>query len=239
MTAGVAGAKQPAATPYRPTVSNPAVLPVPGMPEIELGGQHTSGGSDKRRDGVPFFAKYAFNSAWGVLVGGDLYAHAVSMDNEVANGFGDALLILKHHHALFESLALGFEASVKLPSAKYALGSGRTDETFTGIASTNLGSAAVDFNLGVTRLGVYGEGEGRYQVTWAAAIAQPVAERWTLSAEMSGTDRKGTLGTAQFLAALGYELNKRIVLDGGVALGIGSTAPDWSLFTGVTLLLGK
>jgi len=96
----------------------------------------------------------------------------------------------------------------------------------------------VDINLGVTRLGAYGEGESRYQVTWAAAIAQPVTERWTLSAEMSGTDRQGTRGTAQFLAALSYALNTRIVLDGGFALGVGSTAQNLSLFTGMTMLLG-
>lgn len=171
MSAAVAGAEEPEATPYRPTVSNPAVLPVPGMPEIELGGQCTSGGSDKRRDGVPFLVKYAFNSDWGVLVGGDLHAHAVSLDNETANGFGDTLLTLKHHHALSDNLALGLEAGIKLPTARETLGSGRTDETVNGIVSTNLGSADVDFNLGVTRLGIYAEDEGRYQVTWAAAIA--------------------------------------------------------------------
>jgi len=62
IAAGVAGAEEPEATPYRPTVSNPAALPVPGMPEIELGGLHTSGGSEQQRDGVPFLAKYAFNA---------------------------------------------------------------------------------------------------------------------------------------------------------------------------------
>lgn len=56
MIAGVAGAEEPAATPYRPMVSHPAVLPMPGMPEIELGGQRSSGGPDKRRDGVQILA---------------------------------------------------------------------------------------------------------------------------------------------------------------------------------------
>ncbi|WP_050897737.1 hypothetical protein [Methylobacter tundripaludum] len=238
MAAGVAGAEEPEATPYRPTVSNPAALPVPGMPEIELGGLHTSGGSEQQRDGVPFLAKYAFNADWGVMAGADLYDRAISLDGIEANGFGDTLLTVKHHHDVFENLELGFEASVKLPSAKYALGSGRTDETLNGIVSTRLGSAAVDINLGVTRLGAYGEGESRYQVTWAAAIAQPVTERWTVSAEMSGADRQGTRGTAQFLAALSYALNTRIVLDGGFALGVGSTAQNLSLFTGMTMLLG-
>jgi len=41
------------------------------------------------------------------------------------------------------------------------------------------------------------------------------------------------------LSALSYELNSRIVLDGGFALGIGSTASDWSLVTGMTMLLGS
>ncbi|WP_040579711.1 hypothetical protein [Methylobacter tundripaludum] len=72
MATGVAGAEEPQVTPYRSTVSNPAVLPVPGMPEIELGGMHSAGGSEQQRDPVPFLAKYAFNSDWGVMVGADL-----------------------------------------------------------------------------------------------------------------------------------------------------------------------
>ncbi|MGZ8176259.1 MULTISPECIES: hypothetical protein [Methylobacter] len=93
MATGVAGAEEPQVTPYRPTVSNPAVLPVPGMPEIELGGMHSAGGSEQQRDSVPFLAKYAFNSDWGVMVGADLYARAISLEDGIeANGFGDTLL---------------------------------------------------------------------------------------------------------------------------------------------------
>ncbi len=238
MVVAVAQAEQPAATPYRPTVSNPAVLPVPGMAEIELGGQYSSGGTEKRSGGLPFLAKYAFNSSWGVLVGADLYTHVVSVDDETEQGFGDTLLTLKHHHAILENLAVGFEASVNMPTAKQALAGGY-DGTLNGIVSTNLGEASVDFNLGVTRLQTYDSGDNRYLVSWAAAIAQPIAERWTLSGEMSGADRKGTRGVAQFLGSLSYELNPRVILDGGFTVGMGSTAQDWSLFTGVTMLLGN
>jgi hypothetical protein len=61
--------KEATATPYRPTISNPAELSEPGWLELELGWQRISGGSDKRRDSMPLTAKLAFSDDWGVLVG--------------------------------------------------------------------------------------------------------------------------------------------------------------------------
>src|SRR5262245_29709236 len=61
------------ATPHRPTVSNPADLPVPRHLEWEAGGLTTRGPESDRHTSVPFLLKYAFDQDWGVLVGGDSF----------------------------------------------------------------------------------------------------------------------------------------------------------------------
>jgi len=143
MTITVASADEPSATPYRPTVSNPAALPAQGLPEIELGVLHSQGGENKRHGGLPFFGKYASNNNWGVLIGNDLYTHATSINNLTSSGFGDITLILKHHYALSESLALGLEAGVKPPIASGELGRGKFDQMPNGIS---LGDVGMDIN---------------------------------------------------------------------------------------------
>lgn len=230
---------EPAATPYRPTVSNPAALPEPGWLEVEFGLQRVNGGEAKRRDGAPFLVKYAFDSDWGMLLGGDAHARSISDDQAVVSGYGDTTLTLKHRHAISGDLALGLEAGFKSPTAKTGLGSGRTDYTVNGIVSVGLGEAQLDLNLGVTRLGKREDNLGGNAYPWAVSVAHPLVDRWTVAGEVSGTVRHGTRGTGQFLAAVGYEWNKRMALDGGFAVGMGSTAADWSLFAGVTLLWEK
>src|ERR1041385_9136989 len=59
------------ATPYRPTVSNPADLPVPHHFEWEAGGYSEHDSGDARHSSVPYLLKYAFTEYVGVLVGGE------------------------------------------------------------------------------------------------------------------------------------------------------------------------
>jgi hypothetical protein len=57
----------PAATPYRPSLANPAELPAPGWLEFEAGWQRLSGGEDPRRDSLPVMAKLAFSERRGAF----------------------------------------------------------------------------------------------------------------------------------------------------------------------------
>ncbi|MHB1231335.1 MAG: transporter [Burkholderiales bacterium] len=236
---GYAAAEEPSATPYRPTVSNPAALSAPGWVELEAGVNRTSGGDDRRLDTLPYLVKYAFSPDWGVLLGGNMLARRTTQDGVVTNGYGDTSFALKYHHEISEKVALGLEAGFKSPTAKTGLGTGKTDYVLNGITSIDSGVAQIDLNLGVTRLGGYAENEGRHALSWAVSISRSLVEKWNVAVELSGTDRHGMRGTSQFLTALSYEWSKRTVFDFGAAAGLGKAAPDWSVFAGVTILWEK
>lgn len=83
-----------AITPYRPSVSNSAQLPLPGQLELELGG--LSGKSaDTRRDSLPYLFKLAFNSQWGALLGGEAVVSARDDSGNRVHGVGDTSVVLK------------------------------------------------------------------------------------------------------------------------------------------------
>src|SRR5215471_17063698 len=136
--AGVARADdsdEPTATPYRPTVSNPADLPVPHHFEWEAGGYSEHDSGDARHFSVPYLLKYAFTENIGVLVGGESVVSDRS-GGDTTSGWGDTTVEVKLHHALSEATGIGLEAGAKLPTASQGLGSGHADFMLNGIVST-------------------------------------------------------------------------------------------------------
>ena len=160
-------------------------------------------------------------------------------DGSTLSGLGDAAVIIKRRFALDENTAFGLEGGVNLPAAKEGLGRRKTDYLITGIYSANLGVFHADLNLSATRLGQVGDGESSLQTAWAAFISRPFGERWGVASELSGTLRKGAPSTAQFLLAESYNYSKRFVFDTGNAIGLNHASPDWSVFAGMTMLIGK
>jgi hypothetical protein len=232
---------EPAATPYRPSVSAPAALSEPGWLDVEFGGQRTRGGGDKVRDSLPVAVKLAFNKDWGVVLGSELGVRRTDPSDAVFTGVGDLTVLIKHRIATAsEDTAWGFAAGAKLPTAKDSIGSGKTDLILNGIFSTDFaGGNHLDANLGVTRLGAYGPGEGRNQYGWAAAVSHTINEQWSVFVEPSGTYRNSVPSTAQLMVGASYTYNKRAVFDFGVARGLSSASPDWQLQVGVTFLLAR
>ncbi len=232
---------QPAATPYRPSVSAPAALPEPGWLDVEFGAQRIKGGGDKLRDSLPFAAKLAFDADWGVVLGGELAVHRSDWSGPSFDGLGDTTLLLKRRIATAdEGTAWGFSVGFKTPTAKDSIGSGKSDALLTGIFSSDFaGDLHLDANLAVTRLGASGPREGRSQYAWALALSRSLNERWSIFAEPSGGSRRGVASTAQLMVGASYSLSKRVVFDCAVARGLNGASPDWQLLAGVTLLLGR
>lgn len=241
LTIVIAGSAQAgeevAATPYRPTVANPAELPAPGWLEVEAGWLRNAG-DGPTRNALPYTAKLAFNEDWGVLLGGELWARERE-DGETIRGRGDASLVLKHRIAVDERRAFGIEAGVNLPTAEDGLGSDKPDWTLTGIYSVDFAEDwRLDVNAGATRVGAPEDGEGRVAGSWAASVSHGM-DAWTLAGELSGSHRRGVSDTVQALAAVGYAVTPGVVLDAGISVGREGSAAQHALFFGVTWLAGR
>lgn len=231
----------PSATPFRPTVTSGASISAPGWLELEFGGQRLGGNGMDARNSWPYLLKYSLNARFALLVGGDSYVATTPAQSALIDGRGDTTLTLKYKAAgAPEGVSYGLEATAKFPTAADGLGSGERDYSLKGIYGFDMANGFhLDTNLMATRMGNAGVDQGQYQWTWAAAISRQVGEAWTLAGDLSGTSQNGAPSTAQFLAAASYTVNKRLVVDAGFASGLNKDTPQFTVFAGLTVLIGK
>jgi hypothetical protein len=229
----------PEVTPYRPTVSNPAALSAPGLLEFEGGVERIRDGTGITLFSTPYLFKYAFSDNVGVLLGGDAYVRREDADGGHLTGLGDTVAEIKLRHALSETMALGLETGMRLPTAKTGLGSGKSDYIANGIFSADLGALDFDFNLAYTRLGAVDDGEGRGEIDWAAALSGKFGGPWGWAAEVSGTARHGTRGGSQALAALTWQPLRTLAFDIGLAHDLNRQTDLATLFAGFVVLFDR
>ncbi len=235
-------AEEPQATPYRPTISNPAQLPVPGYLEMELGWQSLrKKEAEEHRHSVPYLFKFAFTDRIGVLVGTEVVVINAPEGQSSSAGFGDLTPLLKLRFPLgFKAAgAFGIEAGVKIPTAPSTVGSQQTDYLFNGIYSVNVGIVSVDLNLGYTRLGGTPEGTGKDLVSWAASGSVTLMEGLSVAGEFAGSSRKTVKPFTQFLASTSYFLSPGIVADAGMAFGLNGASQEWTAFAGLTFITAR
>lgn len=233
----LAVAEEVSATPYRPTISNPAELSAPGWLEVEMGLARTRGGENQWQNNQPYTFKYAFTRDFGIVLGGDVRVNQIDVTGQEIAGGGDNTVLFKHRLDAGAGQAFGLEWGAKFDTSTPGIGSGKQDYILNGIYSVDVDEVRIDANLGATWLGLWEEGLGRRQYNWAVALSREVMPRWNLSGELSGFSRQGKSATSQALAALSYAVNDRLVLDFGVAAGTSQNAPDWSAFAGATWLV--
>lgn len=238
LAAGTACAQEGApVTPYRPSVSTPAQLPAAGQLEFELGAL-SARGLDPRSDRLPYLFKLAFDRDWGVLIGGEAYVRTRG-EGVDAQGFGDTSLTLKRAFMVDDATAFGLELTVKAPTAKRTIGTGKSDWTVNAVYSRDVGDIHIDANLNGTRLGAPAPGAARVQTGASASFSMPLDERWSANWELSGTHNPGAPTTSQVLAAAVYMPSKRLALDIGLTRGLTPATARWSLFTGMVAPLAK
>jgi len=230
---------EPSVTPYRPTVSNPADLSVPGWLEAEFGGLRTVGEDHSRNDSVPWLLKYAFDENYGLLVGGNALVSSQAPGVSRQSGVGDTSLEWKQRFPLADKVAFGIEAGVIAPTAAHALGVGKPVWLVNGIFSADLDTLHLDLNLGDAHVAAHDADAGSWQTAWAAAVSWPLATRWVAAFELSGTHQRGIATHRQALTAINYNLSHRVSLDTGVTYGLTRAAHDRGVFAGATVLLGR
>lgn len=236
-TAAGAAEDDDAITPYRPSVSSPAQLPVAGQLEFELGGLQ-SRSVNARRGSLPYQFKLAFSPEWGVLVGGE--AHVWAHDGDVrSQGSGDTNIVLKRAWIVDGASVFGMEFGAKLPTARSDIGSGKVDYGLNTIYSRDLGPVHMDANLNATRLGLAGAGSSRTQLGASASFSTSLSEQWGVTGEVSGTHRVGADNGVQLLTALTFSPTKHLTFDIGVARALRPTPASTLLFAGVVFPIGK
>jgi len=230
---------EPSVTPYRPTVSNPADLPVPGWLEGEFGGLHTSDEDHSRADSVPWLLKYAFDENHGLLLGGNAYVSAQPAGASRQSSFGDTFVEWKQRFPVSDKAAFGIEAGVVAPNASHDLGIGKAQWEANAIFSSDLGAMHLDLNLGEARGGEQPINVSPWQTTWAAAMSTSLNESWGTAFEFSGVHQRGLATQSQALLAFTCNVSHRLVLDAGGAYGLTHSAHDRSVFAGATVLIGR
>lgn len=226
----------PAVTPYRPSVSTPAALSVPGWLEVEAGLQSSRAADPVRRNSLPYTLKLAFSPDWGLRVGGDLVVRQRAADGSVLRGGGDTSLVLKRRLAVNDASAFGVELGVKFPTARTGVGSGHSDASLNGIYSSDFAQNwHTDINLSATRLGG-DQGISPWQKGWAAALSRNLSEKWGIVGELSGTRQSANASTSQALVATSYSVSPSMTFDFGVSKGLSAASGGWSVFSGVTFV---
>ena len=226
-----------AISPYRPSVSSPAQLPLAGQLEFELGGLRARA-DDTKRSSLPYQFKLAFSKEWGLLIGGEAHVWVRDAGGR-QQGLGDTSIVLKRAWIVDEASAFGMELGVKLPTANDNIGSGKTDTTLNTIYSRDLGAVHMDANLNATRLGLVDPGSSRTQVGASASFSTPLSEHWGVTGEVSGTRRSGADSSVQWLTALTWSPSKRLTFDVGVARAVRPTPAATSLFAGVVFPIAR
>lgn len=188
---------------------------------------------------MPYTLKLAFSDDWGIRIGGDAWVRQRDETGQGVSGGGDTGVVLKRRFAVDDISAFGVEAGATVPTARSGLGSGKSDYALNGIYSADLERYHADLNLVLTRFGQTDAGVSRNQLLWAASLSRAITDRWGIVGELSGTRQHGTDTTAQLLAAASYNASRSLTLDAGVSTSIRSGGPDWSLFGGLTVLLGR
>lgn len=230
---------RPSVTPYRPSVSTPAALSAPGWLEIEAGALHARASGSEHRDSLPYTLKLAFTPDWGVRVGGDAWVRQTDDSGHRTSGGGDGSVVLKRRFAINDTSAFGLEAGATLPVGRHGITSDSSDYSLNAIYSADIGDYHTDLNLVSTRIGSVDAGVSRAQKLWAASLSKSLDEHWGIVGELSGTQQHGTESSSQVLFAASYNISKSLALDAGVARSIRSGVANSSVFTGLTMLLGR
>ncbi len=226
-----------AISPYRPSVSSPAQLPLAGQLEFELGGLRVRA-DDSKRSSVPYQFKLAFSKEWGLLIGGEAHVWVRDASGKL-QGMGDTNIVLKRAWIADEASAFGMELGVKLPTANDNIGSGKTDTALNTIYSRDLGAVHIDANLNATRFGLIDAGSSRMQLGASASFSTPLSDHWGITGEVSGTRRSGAESGLQLLTALTWSPSKRLSFDVGVARAVRPTPAATSLFAGVVFPIAR
>lgn len=226
--------------PARPTVSNPAEFQKPGVLQLEFGfnANFKAPGASAEED-FPLGLRFAVSRRVLLEFDGDSPL-SQSTSGIRTTGTGDSQLGIQFVVLPEEQTRPGFALAyyVKLPTANSAkgLGSGRADHNFVVLVSKTIGKTTFDFNGSWLLAGRTSNSGHSASAQAAFAASHSLAKRWAIQGELSGFGRNDQQPGALFLlGALTYQVNRRLVLDGGARAGLTNDTPAVGVFAGLTV----
>ena len=226
--------------PARPTVSNPAEFQKPGVLQLEFGvGSNFNAPAFSSVQDFPLALRFAVSRRVLLEFDGD-GPLSQSSDGTRTTGDGDTQLgiqvVLQHQREGRPGFSLAYYVKLPTASAPKGLGSGRVDHNFIALLSKNIGKTTVDFNVSYLLDGRTSRSGDASSILGALAASHNITEHWGIQGEISGFARVDEQpGSLLLLAAVTYQVNRRLVLDGGARTGLTHDAPRVGVFAGMTV----
>jgi len=226
--------------PARPTASNPAEFQRPGVLQLEYGfngNWHAAGGVSEQD--TPLALRLAVSRRLLIELDTDSPLSQSSQGFRTT-GAGDtqlgAQIVLRHEDAHGPGFALAYYLKLPTASAAEGLGTGRVDHSLLALVSKKIDETTFDFNAVYLNAGRTSD-EGRASSAQAAfAASRNLTKRFGLQGELSGTTRNDEETGALFaLGVATFQVNRRLVLDCGLRLGLTSEAPRVGAVAGLTI----
>jgi len=232
--------------PNRPTFATPAATTQPGVAELEWGLQRSTFRDGGTSFSTPTLLKLGLMKDLEFRLAAPVLLRLRPTEGPTASGMGD--LSLGAQWCYLHDGLLGMDQAVQLahtfptaPSAQ-GLGNGAPIDTLTLIFSKDAGPWHVDVNLLESWIGLRPDlGGGRAsQTAGTVSITRNLSDQWSITGELYGLQATPMNDRiVSNLWAVAYKVSKRLVLDGGVDLGLSHGAPRYTLFTGLTVGLGR
>ena len=230
--------------PSRPTVSNSTDTTQCGVVELEYGwerqwvstGVHQSDLSGGLRLGLTPNLDLHWSST-----------DFLSMVDATGarSGFGDSWLGLKYRFLRqtkhIPSLGVFYLAKVPSADAKNGMGTGQVDHAISFLASKDLGRVHLDFNVTPLLAGCRGSNGFDHDTGLALSSSIPLTQRLGLVTEGYGYTSLNRDDPAFASAMVGftYQVQRRLILDSGIDIGVTSDAPQTRVFAGITYAIGN
>src|SRR5256714_406117 len=226
--------------PARPTASNPAEFQRPGVLQLEYGfnGNWRAPGPSSEQD-TPLALRFAVSRRLLLEFDGDTPL-SQSSGGARTTGAGDTQLgvqaVLQHESKSRPGVALAYYVKLPTASAAEALGTGRVDHNFIALVSKNIRGTTFDFNAIYLLAGRTTDDGHASSAQAALAASCGVTRRFGVQGELSGFTRNDAQAGALFtLGVVTYQLNRRLVLDGGLRAGLTHDAPRVGAVAGLTV----
>lgn len=232
--------------PNRPTFATPASTTQVGVAELEWGLQRSTFRDDSTSFATPTLLKLGLIKDLELRLAAPLYLRLAPTDAPAVSGMGDFNLAVQWcylHDGLF-GMDQAVQVAHTFPTAPSAngLGNGRPIDTLTMIFSKDAGPYHIDVNLLESWIGLSPDaGGGRAsQTAGTVSITRSLSDQWSVTGELYGL--QATPLNDRILSNLwcvAYNVSKRLVVDGGVDIGLTHAAPRYTVFAGLTVGLAR